>query len=175
MEYRLDTSYLIPGTDGPTIAWYRSLGQRAQESFELLEDEVVVVDTETTGLDPARDQIIEIAACILRGPEVVDRFQTFVDPGRPIPAEITELTGITQEDVTGAPDPSLAVELFAAWADDRDLVAHNASFDRGVIMRQAQPGSITGRWMDSLALSRVVLPRMRGHPSSPRTTSRRTT
>ena len=163
MEYRLDTSYLIPGTDGPTIAWYRSLGQRAQESFELLEDEVVVVDTETTGLDPARDQIIEIAACILRGPEVVDRVQTFVDPGRPIPAEITELTGITQEDVTGAPDPSLAVELFAAWADDRDLVAHNASFDRGVIMRQAQPGAITGRWMDSLALARIVLPRMRGH------------
>lgn len=163
MENGFDTSYLIPGTDGPTIAWYRSLGQRAQESFELLEDEVVVVDTETTGLDPARDQIIEIAACILRGPEVVDRFQTFVDPGRPIPAEITELTGIAQEDVAGAPDPSLAVELFATWADGRDLVAHNASFDRGVIMRQAQPGAITGRWMDSLALSRIVLPRMRGH------------
>ena len=163
MENGFDISYLIPGTDGPTIAWYRGLPQRAQESFELLEDEVVVVDTETTGLDPSRDQLIEIAACILRGPEVVEHFQTFVNPGRPIPAEITELTGITQEDVDGAPDPSLAVELFATWADGRDLVAHNASFDKGVIMRQAQPGSITGRWMDSLALSRVVLPRMRGH------------
>ena len=163
MENGFDISYLIPGTDGPTIAWYRGLPQRAQESFELLEDEVVVVDTETTGLDPSRDQLIEIAACILRGPEVVEHFQTFVNPGRPIPAEITELTGITQEDVDGAPAPSLAVELFATWADGRDLVAHNASFDKGVIMRQAQPGSITGRWMDSLALSRVVLPRMRGH------------
>ena len=163
MENGFDISYLIPGTDGPTIAWYRGLPQRAQESFELLEDEVVVVDTETTGLDPSRDQLIEIAACILRGPEVVEHFQTFVNPGRPIPAEITELTGITQEDVDGAPDPSLAVELFATWADGRDLVAHNASFDKGVIMRQAQPGSITGRWMDSLALSRIVLPRMRGH------------
>ena len=109
MENGFDISYLIPGTDGPTIAWYRGLPQRAQESFELLEDEVVVVDTETTGLDPSRDQLIEIAACILRGPEVVEHFQTFVNPGRPIPAEITELTGITQEDVDGAPDPSLAV------------------------------------------------------------------
>ena len=163
MEKHFDSSYLIPGTDAQTVAWYASLPQLGQESLELFEDEVVVVDTETTGLDQTRDQIIEIAACILRGPQVVDRFQTFVDPGFPIPEEIGELTGITDADVKGKPDPSLAVELFAQWADGRDLVAHNASFDRGGVMRQAVPGAITGEWFDSLAMARIILPRMRSH------------
>ena len=163
MENHFDSSYLIPGTNAQTIAWYESLPQLANESFELFEDEVVVVDTETTGLDQTTDQIIEIAACVLKGPQVIDRFQTFVDPGFPIPEEISELTGITDSDVRGKPDPSLAVELFAQWANDRDLVAHNASFDKGMIMRQAVPGMLTGRWLDSLAMARIVLPRMRSH------------
>lgn len=163
MEKHFDSSYLIPGTDAQTVAWYASLPQLGQESLELFEDEVVVIDTETTGLDQTRDQIIEIAACILKGPQVVDRFQTFVDPGFPIPEEISELTGITDADVKGKPDPSLAVELFSQWADGRDLVAHNAGFDRGVVMRQAVPGAITGEWLDSLAMARIILPRMRSH------------
>lgn len=163
MDNLFDTSYLIPGTDAATVEWYAALPALGQENFELLEDEVVVVDTETTGLDPSRDQLIEIAACIMRGPEIVERFQTFVDPGFHIPDEISELTGITDADVASKPDPSLAVELFAEWADDRNLIAHNAAFDRSVIMRQAVPGAIAGKWMDSLAMARIVLPRMRSH------------
>lgn len=163
MENKFDSSFLIPGSTAQVADWYAALADRADDSFELFEDEVVVVDTETTGLDPTQDQIIEIAACVLRGPQIVDRFQTFVDPQRAIPQEITELTGITNADVCGKPDPSLAVEMFAQWADGRDLVAHNASFDKAVIMRQAKPGDITGQWMDSLALARIVLPRMRSH------------
>ncbi len=163
MENSFDSSYLIPGTAPEVVDWYAALAGRAFDSFELIEDEVVIVDTETTGLDCARDQIIEIAACIMRGPEIVDRFQTLVDPQRSIPAQITELTSITDADVKGKPDPSLAVEMFAQWAGERDLVAHNAAFDKAVIMRQATPGALPGMWMDSLAMARIVLPRMKSH------------
>lgn len=156
-------SFLIPGTAPAVTSWYAALPDRAAEPLSLVEGEVVVMDTETTGFDPVHDQIIEIAACVLRGSTVVSRFQTFVDPGRSIPEEITELTGITNADVAGKPDPSLAVELFAEFAGERDLVAHNASFDQGFIMRQAAPGMLRGRWLDSLALSRIVLPRMKSH------------
>ncbi len=163
MDFQFDKSYLIAGTDEDVVAWYTGLAEAGQANFELLEDEIVVMDTETTGLDFHTDKLIEIAACIMRGPEIVDRFQTFVNPGRKIPKEISELTHITNEDVANAPDPSLAVELFAQFADDRNIVAHNASFDKHFIMQEAVPGAITGKWMDSLALARIVLPRIRSH------------
>lgn len=163
MEFEFDKSYLIPGTDDDVAAWYAGLVQAGQANFELLEDEVVVMDTETTGLDFHNDQLIEIAACIMRGPQIVDRFQTFVNPGRKIPKEISELTHITNADVANAPDPSLAVEMFAQFADDRNIVAHNAPFDQHFIMQQAVPGTITGKWLDSLELARIVLPRLRSH------------
>ena len=163
MENSFDSSYLIPGTPPDVVDWYAALAARANDSFELFEDELVVVDTETCGINPAKDQLIEIAACVLRGPQIVDRFQTFVDPQCKIPQEISELTGITDAMVAGKPDPSLAVELFAQWAGDRDLVAHNASFDKAVIMLQAQPGMLTGAWLDSLAMARIIFPRMKSH------------
>ena len=163
----LDTAnidaYLIPGTDPDVVALYQSLPQLAQQPLALVEDDVIVLDTETTGLDPAHDALIEIAAVRLSGADIVDRFQTFVNPGCPIPAEITELTGITDADVANAPDPSLAVEQFAEFAAGHDLVAHNASFDRGFIMRQAVPGAITGTWLDTLELSHIAFPRFKTH------------
>ena len=156
-------AYLVPGTEDDILAWYEQLPARKAGEGALFEDEYVIVDTETTGFDKVNDSLIEIAACVLRGDEVVDRFQTFVDPDRTIPQEIVELTGITQADVTGAPDPSLAVEMFANFANGRPLVAHNAEFDRGFIMRQAVPGAIKGPWLDSLSLARIVLPRFKSH------------
>lgn len=60
-----------------------------------------VLDTETTGFSPKKDAMIEVAAIKVQDGRITDRFHTFVNPGRPIPAEVTELTGIRDEDVTG--------------------------------------------------------------------------
>lgn len=156
--------YLIAGTDPDVVALYQELPARAQDlRFGLIEDEIVILDTETTGLNPESCSLIEIAAIRMKGGEVVAEFHTYVNPGKRIPPEITELTGITDDDVADAPSPRDAVARFAEFAGGLDLVAHNASFDRDFIMRQAQPGALMGNWVDTLALSQIALPRFKTH------------
>ncbi len=145
------------------VASYETLAERASEAVFGFEDEVVVVDIETTGWDPGREAIIEVAAAIMRGPEVVERFHTMVDPGRPIPAEIVKLTGIHDHDVAGALPPEVAASRLAEFAGSRDLVAHNAGFDRAFLTRAAGKGAFRGAWIDSLQAARIALPRLRSH------------
>ena len=95
----------------------------------------LMVDVETTGLRSGRDKVIELAVVPFRYDrrsgvitEVLPSFSAFNDPGRPIPAEIVKLTGITDEDVRGQRIDAAAVQALLA---DADLVlAHNAGFDR---------------------------------------------
>jgi ATP-dependent DNA helicase DinG len=156
---------LIPGTDPDVLVRYETLAQRAKEAtFGVLEDEYVVLDTETTGFSSERDSLIEVAAAIMQGPRIVARFSTFVDPGRAIPEAITELTGISDADVAGAPNAYEVLENLDAFVGDRRIIAHNAEFDRGFIAANAAIGSTLGdaeRWMDSVELARIALPRLR--------------
>lgn len=162
-EIRID-EFLIAGTDDDVAHMYRQLPDRARElQFGLIEEDVIVLDTETTGFNPSSCSLLEIAAIRMHGNEVVGEFHTFVDPGHTIPLEITELTGITQVDVDGAPSPRDAVHALAKFAGDCNLIAHNASFDQGFVMRQARPDELTGQWIDTLALSQIVLPRLKSH------------
>lgn len=155
---------VIPGTDPDIINMYLQMAEMSSDvQLSLLENDVIVLDTETTGLNPKTSSLIEIAALRLSGSKVVDEFHTFVDPGTKIPKEITELTGIVQDDVKGAPSPRQAVARFTEFVDGLDLVAHNAPFDRDFIMANAMPGEFMGRWIDTLALSQIVLPRMKSH------------
>jgi ATP-dependent DNA helicase DinG len=156
---------IISGTDQDIVARYETLSKRAKDTlFGAFEEEYVVLDTETTGFSFERDALIEIAAAVMRGPEIVARFSTFVDPGRAIPPGITELTGITDEDVRDAPSAREALDELDAFVEGRKMIAHNASFDRGFIAQNASPGSTLGdedRWIDSLELARIALPRLR--------------
>jgi ATP-dependent DNA helicase DinG len=158
---------LIPGTDQDVIARYETMAERAQDaSFGLFEDEYVVLDTETTGFSPERDSLIEVAAAIMHGAEIIARFSTFVDPGRSIPPYITELTAITDEDVQGAPSATEALNELDSFVGDRLMIAHNAPFDRGFLAQAALATSTLGdeeRWIDSLELARIALPRLREH------------
>jgi DNA polymerase-3 subunit epsilon len=141
-----------------------SSARRRQLSFEdlgtpLEEAEMVVVDLETTGTDPAQDAITEIGAVKVRGGEVLGEFRTFVDPRRPIPAYIASLTGISDATVRGAPEISTVLPMFLDFAHDAVLVAHNARFDIGFLRAHAArlelpwPGPTV---LDTLALARTV-------------------
>ena len=84
-----------------------------------LDGEFCVFDTETTGLDPGVEYMTEIGAVIVKNGEVVEEFDTFVKPGKPITPKITELTGITNEMVADAPGEKEALEAFLKFAGDR--------------------------------------------------------
>lgn len=122
------------GTPQFVIDSYATLADRAKtQSFGLIEEDVIVLDTETTGLSVQDNELIEISAARLSGREVIDRFDTFVHPKQLIPAEITELTSITNADVADAPSAVEAVAALADFVGGCPVIAHNATFDRSFI------------------------------------------
>lgn len=127
---------------------------------ENLDGTYIVFDLETTGFSSIKDKIIEIGAVKVVNGEVVDRFSTFVNPKRPIPFEITQLTGITDEMVIESPDIETILPQFLEFAGDGVLVAHNAGFDVGFIEQNCRYQEIAPRfvYIDTVALARVLLP-----------------
>jgi DNA polymerase III epsilon subunit family exonuclease len=124
----------------------------------LLEDATyVVVDLETTGLRPGQSGICEIGAVRLRGFEVEAEFETLVDPGLPIDAGASSVTGLRTEQLRGAPRPAEGVRSFLAFAGDGVLVAHNARFDLAFLDRETE--RLTGSRIGSPVVDTVRLAR----------------
>ena len=117
----------------------------------------VVVDLETTGLTPGRSGICEIGAVRLRAFEVEAEFETLVDPGMPIAAGASAVTGLRNEQLRGAPGPAEAVGSFLAFAGDAVLVAHNARFDLAFLDRETE--RLTGSRIGSAVVDTVRLAR----------------
>ena len=155
---------LLADTPSTIASEYQTLAARAASvDFGPLTDGIVMLDTETTGLSFRDCELIEIAAARMEGGEVVDRFQTFVHPQEPIPANITALTNITNEDVANAPTAVEAVRNLAEFVQGMPIVAHNATFDRNFVEKVPGGTRVTDVWVDSLALSRIALPRLSSH------------
>ena len=155
------------GTPQFVIDSYATLAERAKtQEFGLIEEDVIVLDTETTGLSIQDNELIEISAARLSGREIVDRFDTFVHPAGLIPPEITELTSITNADVADAPSAVDAVAALADFVGGCPVIAHNATFDRSFIESVKGGVNVSDIWIDSLALSRIALPRLASHKLS---------
>ena len=122
----------------------------------------VVVDLETTGGSPKDSAITEIGAVKVRGGEVLGEFQTLVNPGTPVPAFITRLTGISTAMVASAPRIEAVLPSFLEFAQGAVLVAHNAPFDISflkaatVAMDLVWPGN---QVLDTVPLARRVVTR----------------
>ncbi|MBR0236246.1 MAG: PolC-type DNA polymerase III [Clostridia bacterium] len=128
-------------------------------------DEFVVFDIETTGLSALYCKITEIGAVRVKNDEVLEVFSTFVDPEVHIPEQITELTGITDEMVAGAPKTEEAVRAFLEFAGGRMLVAHNAQFDTSFIRKAASDYGLdfSNDFLDTVSISRFVNPDLKKH------------
>ena len=131
------------------------------ESGQSLEGDFICFDLETTGLSAQNDRITEIGAVRLHNGEITERFDIFVDPERPIPEKITQLTSITNEMVQGAPKEAEALQQFFDFCGENAvLVAHNASFDasfvRAALQRQGKPFENT--YIDTVTMARSLLP-----------------
>ncbi|MFV2143162.1 DEDD exonuclease domain-containing protein [Isoptericola sp. G70] len=122
----------------------------------------VVVDLETTGSRADDAGITEIGAVKVRGGEVLGEFQSLVNPGRPVPAFVARLTGITTAMVSTAPGVELVLPGFLEFARGTVLVAHNAPFDIGFL--RAACAGLDYAWpgfdvVDTLPLARRTVPR----------------
>ncbi|MBR3289742.1 MAG: PolC-type DNA polymerase III, partial [Clostridia bacterium] len=136
------------------------------DSQASLDDDVIVFDLETTGLNAQNDRIIEIGAVRLHGGEIVEEFATFVDPRRELSPQIVQLTGITDAMLQGAPQEPDALDAFYRFCGDtRVLVAHNAPFDTGFLQQAAQrcdkEYSFTS--VDTVGISRALYPHLKNH------------
>jgi DNA polymerase-3 subunit epsilon len=100
------------------------------------EQDYVVVDIETTGGWASSDRITEIGAVKIRNHEVVGEWHSLLNPQKPIPAKIVQLTGITNEMVRGAPLFAEVADSFMDFMDDGIFAAHNVNFDYGFISRE---------------------------------------
>ena len=160
----LDT-YILENTPQRTRERYHGLVEYAQShDFGVLDEDVVVIDTETTGFSFNHDELIQIAAARMVHGEIVGWYITFVNPGKQIPEDVAHLTNISDSDVADAPDPDEALRGLVEFVGNSDLVAHNANFDRTFVTKRPAGESLKqNRWIDSLDLARIALPRFASH------------
>jgi DNA polymerase-3 subunit epsilon len=128
-----------------------------QEDPLLDEAEFVVFDLETTGLSATQSRICEFGAVRVQALELVDSFQSLVNPGVALPDPVARLTGLREQELRGAPPVASVVRRFLAFAGDSLLVAHNARFDQGFLERQLQ--LLQGRRLSEPPLCTAALAR----------------
>ncbi len=156
---------IMEGTPQDVVERYAKLSDDAKtKDFGEYETNVIVIDTETTGVSYKRDELTQIAAARLTCGQPTDWLVTFVNPGMSIPEEIVHLTNISDDDVADAPTPQEALAQLVEFVGDAKLVAHNAAFDRHFVTRHVEGYPLLeNEWIDSLQLSRIALPRMKSH------------
>ena len=128
----------------------------SRQLISPLEQVCVSIDLETTGLRADSDAILEVGAVRFRGDEVLDTFQTFVNPGREIPEFVQRYTGITPQDIRRAPPFPQVREELARFIGVDPIVAHSVGFDLGFLESHGLP--LANPAYDTLDLATVFLP-----------------
>jgi DNA polymerase III subunit alpha, Gram-positive type len=137
-----------------------------EKNIPLQDAEYVVFDVETTGLSAMYDTIIELAAVKMRNGEIIDKFESFANPHRPLSETITQLTSITDDMLKDAPEIDEVLEKFYRWMGDAILVAHNATFDIGFLnagLKKIGIENVTNGIVDTLELARFLFPDLKNH------------
>jgi len=126
---------------------------------------LVFVDIETTGGSYNYSRVLEVGVVRVENNRVVATYQTLISTGEPVPSIITRLTGITSEDVVGAPSFDQVATELAEIMDGAVFVAHNVQFDYGFLRMEFERLGVSfrPRLLCTVRLSRKLFPGVRGH------------
>ena len=146
-------AYFVPDKD-PSVVYPRK---------QDIDGEYCVLDLETTGLSFRTEKITEVGIIKIRNGEVIDEFECFVNPEKPIPQEVVEVTHITDDMVKDAETIDKVIPKIIDFIGDSVLVAHNADFDIGFLKHNfAEYGySLDNTYIDTLRLAKVIFPDMK--------------
>lgn len=118
-------------------------------------------DTETTGLDPRTNRVVEVGGIRMDARGISSRFNSLINPNCPMPAEVTKINGITDAMLTGKPDAKIVIPDFLRFAGDSVLIAHNAPFDISFVneeLNRLGAPLIKNRVIDTRIFAREVFP-----------------
>ena len=146
-------AYFVPDKD-PSVVY---------PNKQDIDGEYCVLDLETTGLSFRTEKITEVGIIKIRNGEIVDEFECFVNPEKPIPQEVVEVTHITDDMVKDAETIDKVIPKIIDFIGDSVLVAHNADFDIGFLKHNfAEYGySLDNTYIDTLRLAKVIFPDMK--------------
>ena len=129
-------------------------------------EKYIVIDLETTGNSPAtNDKIIDVGIVIIEDHHITEEYSTLLNPNKPIPPFISNLTGILDKDVKDAPTFSEKAEHIAGMFEDGYLIAHNVPFDLGFLNGELSnhgKEKLTNPVIDTVELSRILYPQAPG-------------
>lgn len=140
-------------------------------SFKMFDNDIlsknpgdyVVIDIETTGIGE-KHRIVELAGVKFQNDKVVDVFDTYVDPGMPIPAYATAIHGIRDADVAEAPTIREIMPYFCKFIGGSNIVGHNVRFDLDFLLRNGLSINLQDRYIfDTLALARKYVVQAPNH------------
>ena len=151
---------LIPGCEGYMID-EKPVVQNADE--RSLDDTIIVLDFESTGLNTAMDRVIEIGAVKLVGGTVVDSMSLLVNPKKPIPEKVVKLTGITDMMLADKETAETAIPKLMEFIGDAPIAAHNAAFDASLLKSELKRlgRTFNAPVIDTLTLARKMFPDMK--------------
>jgi DNA polymerase-3 subunit epsilon len=144
------------------------------QDAHLSDSTFVVVDVETTGLNPTEDRITEIAMMKVKNGVLLDEFSTLINPLVSIPASITNLTGIDNLMVADAPTAREVAPTIADFLGNAIFVAHNAQFDWGFVSQTTMRErgiELNNSQLCTVKLSRIILPHLPSKSLGPVTTA----
>ena len=132
----------------------------------LSEATYVVLDFESTGLSTRYDKIIEFGAVKMKNGIILDRIDLLINPGKPLPKKIVEITGITDSMLRGKPTIDVAIDQIMDFIGDSVIVSHNLTFDYGLLntaLQETRGVELINVGIDTLDLSRYLNPEVMSH------------
>ena len=153
---------LIPGCEGYLIDEKSVVSGADGRPYD---GPIVVLDFESTGLNTAKARIIEVGAVKLTDGTVTETFEQLVDPEEPLPAKITEITGITDANLQGQPKAAEVLPKLLAFIGDAPIAAHNASFDVSLLQNELRRLNLrfSGPVLDTLTYARKLYPKLKSY------------